>query len=58
MIIRILCVILAITATGISLFSQSTDCLPPSENDFSSEAYLNYGYTNNSYNSKYRVSGR
>ena len=55
--IRILCVILAITATGISLFSQSTDCLPPSENDFSSEAYLNYGYTNNSYNSKYRVSG-
>ncbi len=57
MIIRILYVLLAISATGTALFSQASSCLPPSENDFKSEAYLNYGYTNNAYNSKYRVSG-
>ena len=57
MIIRTFCVLLATFATSVGVFSQSSTCLPPAENDFVSEAYLNYGYTNNAYNTKYRISG-
>lgn len=55
---RFLGVVAGLCAAITTLLAQSaTTCLPPAASDFQGSVYLNYGFSNNSFSTQYRVSG-